>query len=110
MPVDHVVVLLCRRHHRTVHEEGFRVTLNAAGEVQFIRPDGRRLLAAPPAPAWSGLPLAPVTARLEQHDIAIGPNTATPAWRGERLDVGWAVGVLWRPRLDEVTAAGAAPS
>ena len=93
------LLLLCRRHHRMVHEEGFRVTLNAAGEVQFIRPDGRRLLAAPPAPAWTGSPLAPVTARLKQGDIAIGPNTATPAWRGERLDVGWAVGVLWRPRV-----------
>ena len=33
-------------------------------------------------------------------DISIGPNTATPAWRGERLDVGWAVGVLWRPRSE----------
>ena len=96
------LVLLCRRHHRSVHEEGFRVTFNAAGEVQFMRPDGRRLLVAPPAPAWSGLPLAPVTARLEQEEIAIGPNTATPAWRGERLDLHWAISVLWRPR----TASG----
>ena len=104
------LLLLCRRHHRAVHEEGFRVTLNAAGEVQFIRPDGRLLPAAPPAPAWTGAPLAPVTERLDQDDIAIGANTATPAWRGERLDVGWAVGVLWRPRVDEATAAAAAPS
>ena len=95
--MDYVVVLLCRRHHRVVHEEGFRITLDAQGEVRFVRPDGHLLPAAPPAPAWSGLPLAPVTARLEQEEIAIGPNTATPAWRGERLDVGWAVGVLWRP-------------
>ena len=94
------LVLLCRRHHRTVHEEGFSVTVDAAGEVQFVRPDGRALPAAPPAPAWSGLPLAPVTARLEQEEIAIGPHTATPAWRGERVDIGWAVGVLWRPRPD----------
>ena len=91
------LLLLCRRHHRMVHEDGFSVTIDAGGEVQFVRPDGRLLAAAPPAPAWSGLPLAPVTARLEQEEIAIGPNTATPAWRGERLDVGWAVGVLWRP-------------
>ncbi len=104
------LLLLCRRHHRMVHEEGFRVALNAAGEVRFIRPDGRRLLAAPLAPAWSGLPLAPVTARLEQEEIAIGPNTATPAWRGERLDLTWAVGVLWRPRVDAATVAHAAPS
>ena len=49
MPVDHVVVLLCRRHHRAVHEEGFRVTLDTDGDVQFVRPDGRPFPAVPPA-------------------------------------------------------------
>ena len=94
------LVLLCRRHHRTVHEGGFRVTVDAAGEVQFVRPDGRPLAAAPRAPLWTGAPLAPVTARLGQEGATIGPHTATPAWRGERVDIGWAVGVLWRPRPD----------
>ena len=104
------LVLLCRRHHRSVHEEGFSVTLDASGDVRFVRPDGRPLAAAPQAPAWTGVPLAPTNERLDREDNAIGPNTATPAWRGERLDVAWAVGVLWRPRVDEATAAGAAPS
>ena len=94
------LVLLCRRHHRAVHEEGFRVTLDTDGDVQFVRPDGRPFPAVPPAPNWTGAPLAPVTARLDQDDIAIDPHTATPAWRGERLDLHWAVGVLWRPRPD----------
>ena len=76
----------------------------------FVRPDGRPLAAAPQAPAWTGVPLAPTNERLDREDNAIGPNTATPAWRGERLDVAWAVGVLWRPRVDEATVAGAAPS
>ena len=104
------LVLLCRRHHRSVHEEGFSVTLDASGDVRFVRPDGRPLAAAPQAPAWTGVPLAPTNERLDREDNAIGPNTATPAWRGERLDVAWAVGVLWRPRVDEATVAGAAPS
>ncbi len=52
------------------------------------------------------VPLAPVTARLDRAGIRIGPHTATPAWRGERLDVDWAVGVLWRPRGD---GAGGVP-
>ena len=91
------LVLLCRRHHRAVHEEGFGVTLAAKGGVRFVRPDGRPLPEAPAAPAWSGEPLAPVMARLEREGVAIDPHTATPAWRGERLDVGWAVGLLWRP-------------
>ena len=104
------LVLLFRRHHRSVHEEGFSVTLDASGDVRFVRPDGRPLAAAPQAPAWTGVPLAPTNERLDREDNAIGPNTATPAWRGERLDVAWAVGVLWRPRVDEATVAGAAPS
>ena len=92
------LVLLCRRHHRSVHEEGFSVRVDAAGEVRFVRPDGRVLPAVPPAPAWTGLPLVPTNQRLDREGAAIDPHTATPAWRGERVDVGWAVGVLWRPR------------
>ena len=95
------LVLLCRRHHRAVHEEGFRVTLDAAGEARFLRPDGRPLPEAPALPAAGDAPLAPVTARLDRAGIRIGPHTATPAWRGERLDVDWAVSVLWRPRGDD---------
>ena len=94
------LVLLCRRHHRAVHEEGFQVVLDAAGEARFLRPDGRPLPEAPALPAVTDAPLAPVTARLDRAGIRIGPHTATPAWRGERLDVDWAVGVLWRPRGD----------
>ena len=85
------LMLLCRRHHRAVHEEGFRIARRAAEDAQFVRPDGRPFPAVPPAPNWTGAPLAPVTARLDQDDIAIDPHTATPAWRGERLDIHWAV-------------------
>ena len=92
------LVLLCRRHHRAVHEEGFRITLDAAGDVEFIRPAGRPLPEAPAAPVWTDPPLAPVTARLEREGVSIDPDTLTPDWRGERLDLDWAIHVLWRPR------------
>ena len=92
------LVLLCRRHHRAVHEEGFRVTLDAAGHVEFVRPDGRPLPDAPAPPAWTGRPLAPVRARLERDGISIDPDTLTPDWRGERLDLDWVIHQLWRPR------------
>jgi hypothetical protein len=35
------LVLLCRRHHRAVHEEGFQVDQQLDGELRFRRPDGR---------------------------------------------------------------------
>ena len=90
------LVLLCRRHHRAVHEEGFRIILDAAGDVEFLRPDGHPLPEAPAPPAWTGPALA--RSRLERDGVSIGPDTATPDWRGERLDLDWAIHVLWRPR------------
>ena len=98
------LVLLCRRHHRAVHEEGFRITLDAAGDVHFTRPDGRPFPAAPPLPLWAGAPLAPVAERLEQEGIKIDSQTSKPAWKGERVDIGWAVGLLWKPRPDAPSA------
>ena len=94
------LVLLCRRHHRAVHEEGFRVTLDADGGVQFVGPDGRPLPEAPPAPAWAGPALQPTNDGLAAAGIEIGADTGTPSWRGEPLDLGYAMSVLWRPRRE----------
>ena len=95
------LLLLCRRHHRAVHEEGFTVTLRNDGEARFAWPDGRPLLAAPRPPTWKGTPLAPSTERLAAGGIAIDPSTATPHWHGERLDLAYAIDVMWRPRSNE---------
>ena len=93
------LVLVCRFHHRTVHEEGFQVVADAAGRFQFLRPDGVPLPALPPAPGWrgAGAPLAPTVARLAAAGITIGPHTATPEWYGESLNVAAALDVLWEP-------------
>lgn len=37
------LVLLCRRHHRLVHEEGYGITTSSDGEFIFTLPDGREL-------------------------------------------------------------------
>jgi hypothetical protein len=34
------LAVLCRRHHRAVHEEGYQVERQPDGELQFRRPDG----------------------------------------------------------------------
>ena len=37
------LAMLCRRHHRAVHEEGYQVERQLDGELRFRRPDGRSL-------------------------------------------------------------------
>jgi hypothetical protein len=34
------LVLVCRHHHRLVHEQGYAVTRSAKGALVFSRPDG----------------------------------------------------------------------
>ena len=42
------LVLLCRRHHRAVHEGGWSIAGDPGGELRFIRPNGRPLDTRPP--------------------------------------------------------------
>ncbi len=44
------LVLLCRKHHRAVHEGGVRVRLDVEGRVAFFAPSGRVLADVPPRP------------------------------------------------------------
>src|SRR5437773_8719822 len=44
------LALLCRRHHRSVHEEGYEVAPQPDGALEFRRPDGRVLPDVPSAP------------------------------------------------------------
>ena len=104
------LVLLCRRHHRAVHEEGFLVRMGPSGDATFCWPDGRPFPAVPAASRWNGPPLAPTDDRLAAAGIEIGPDTATPDWHGERLDLGYAIDVLWKPRTESGAAAAAAPA
>ena len=45
------LVLLCRRHHRAVHEGGFGLIRYDDGSVTFLRQNGTVLEAAPTLPA-----------------------------------------------------------
>jgi len=44
------LVLLCRRHHRLVHEGGFGLERIACGTLQFTRPDGQVIAEHPRLP------------------------------------------------------------
>jgi hypothetical protein len=47
------LVVLCRRHHRLIHEGGFSVTGNANEELTFRDPSGERLENSPQPPPGS---------------------------------------------------------
>jgi len=94
------LVLLCRRHHRAVHEDGYQLARKPDGELQFLRPDGQLL---PEVPLVPPVPVDPVGVLRAQHDaegVVVHAHTATPGWLGERLNVGYAIDVL-HPRCAE---------
>ena len=104
------MLLLCRRHHRAVHEEGFRVEIVRDGvgskvaqrgasrrNVRFYWPDGRPFPDVPPALKLPDDPVAALESKHSQLGIHVDPETTTPLWNGERFDVGYAIHTMWRP-------------
>jgi len=85
---------LCRRHHRAVHEEGYRMERRPDGEPRFWTPDGRPLPDVPSPPAVPDDPVQALRARNEAGGLHLDAQTTRPGWQGERLDVGWAIDVL----------------
>ncbi|HEY7039864.1 MAG TPA: DUF222 domain-containing protein [Methylomirabilota bacterium] len=88
------LALLCRRHHRAVHEERFEIERQPDGELTFRHPRG---WAIPYMPSPAGVPADPVESirsRNEADGLRIDAHTATPSWLGERLDLGYAMDVL----------------
>ena len=67
---------------------------DARGSVRFYWPNGRPFPEVPPAPK---LPYDPVGALEAEHTrlgIRVDPDTTTPHWNGEPLDVGYAIYVM----------------
>jgi hypothetical protein len=88
------LALLCRRHHRAVHEEGYQVARGPDGALRFRRPDGRPLPEVPPAVAVPADPIHVLRAQHDAQGLHLHARTVTSSWHGERLDLGWAIAVL----------------
>jgi hypothetical protein len=88
------LALVCRRHHRAVHEEGYQVERQADGELRFRHPYGHAIPSVPPRMAIADDPFEAIRARNEAEGLELDAHSATPGWLGERLDVAYALDVL----------------
>ena len=90
------LILLCRFHHRAVHEGGWRVEMGEAGAARFRDPKGRVVPAVPPVHEDVTAPrTADAGLRNWHRQEEIDPWTATSLWMGDPLDLDWALWVLW---------------
>jgi hypothetical protein len=100
------LALLCRRHHRAVHEEGFQVERQPDGELGFRWPDGHAFPDVPPPVAVPGEPVAALRAQHDAEGLRVDARTAMPGWLGEGLDVAYAIDVL-HPLAQQPSAVAA---
>jgi hypothetical protein len=91
------LALLCRRHHRAVHEEGFRIAREDDGVLRFWRPNGMLLPDVPPSAPTPASPVAALRARAAAQGLQLGPRTSCATDGGGRFDLGWVIDVL-RPQ------------
>jgi hypothetical protein len=83
------LVLLCRHHHRMVHEGGYGVLMHPSGELEFAYPDGERMPFGPDRRFRGNV----FEMELQNHraGIEITPKTTVPHWLGESMDCDMAV-------------------
>ena len=85
-------LLLCRRHHRAVHEGRVKVSVNRDGTVLFVTPKGRMLVDAPRRPgavkhrdAPAGMPVADLPPVPSAHPGAPAKGDGTMLSNGAAL-------------------------
>lgn len=86
------LILLCRHHHRLVHEGGYGVRLEKSGLTTFTTSAGEAVPRG--ADTRSRGNVDELQAANQRQGAAIDPETARSRWRGERMDLGMAVEAL----------------
>jgi hypothetical protein len=110
------LVLLCRFHHRQVHEGGVEVQVLDDGALQFVV-KGRSFDSTVPARQGAADPGGPrqevtrgnwsrLAADHSASGITVTPDTAVTRWRGERMDYGTAVDLMLSRTRTAASARG----
>ncbi|MDO9318040.1 MAG: DUF222 domain-containing protein, partial [Gammaproteobacteria bacterium] len=97
------LVLLCRHHHRLLHQEGYEIVKHGEQQFEFLTPVGRALPAVLDPQFAASEDIASEALAIErEHDgigLEIDSRTAVTRWEGERLDYDLAVGAMLRGRM-----------
>jgi hypothetical protein len=90
------LVLLCRHHHRLVHEGGYTVEASQQGVFIFHSPDGRLLESSPPLPdvRESNSRSLEVERANRRLGLVIDESTCLIDWDGSPADYSYIVGGL----------------
>ena len=105
------LVLLCRRHHRLLHDGGCGVQIDARGVAQFLDRRGRPLERSPAPPPIGREAARDLVRHLENAGVLVTGKESMPAWDGKPMDLRYVMDCLWRPppHLEAVVARERAP-
>lgn len=80
------LILLCKKHHRLLHEGGYRVDTRSDGAFLFLDPHDCVIDAAPARPPLPSHPVAALMARHASEGIHIDEQSCQCTWQGEQPD------------------------
>jgi hypothetical protein len=106
------LALMCRLHHRLVHEGSVTVQVLDDGALRLVRPDGRRLDSVAPDHTQPTTHWTEVAEQNRRSALRIDKTTAVTKWCGETMDYSLGVESLlwkWRKGRSEATVAEAPP-
>lgn len=86
------LVLLCRTHHRLVHEAGYGVQQTPEKDIVFSLPDGKIIPRGPDTRSRGNV--VSIKSMNRKKGLIITPETSVPDWQGDQMDHGTAVDML----------------
>ncbi len=92
-------LLLCRRHHRRVHEGGYRVCSDRNGQVVFFTPKGKALFEVPPMPELPPDPVEALVRGNRERGITPDYSSCWPKWSRDSY-IPWAIEAAAREAID----------
>ena len=103
------LVLLCRHHHRLLHQDGYEIVKHGNQQFEFLTPagDAMPIAMAPQFVAAAEDMASEILAIEREHHgfgLMIDAHTAVTRWQGERMDYDLAVGVMMRGPMLGVSA------